>query len=159
KILPMGTMNIASGQVGVANNSSPHPMLLPYLEQGNAVSLFDFNSDINGSTTNLLARQQKIPVFLCPSQPPSPPFVLAPSQCPDARGQTSNMQSLVNTANSATADGPFGRRYGARFAEITDGLSNTAFFSEVLLGPNASSGSTIIVSAGSKDDYAVAANL
>src|SRR5947207_9344612 len=59
KILPMGTMNIAGGQVGVANNSSPHPMLLPYLEQGNAIALFDFNSDINGSTTNLLARDRK----------------------------------------------------------------------------------------------------
>src|SRR3982751_2905911 len=67
KILPMGTMNVASGQVGTANNSSPHPMMLPYLEQGNAVTLFDFNVDINGSTSNLQARQQKIPVYLCPS--------------------------------------------------------------------------------------------
>src|SRR6476620_4288034 len=37
KILPMGTMNIATGGVGLANNASPHPMMLPYLEQGNAV--------------------------------------------------------------------------------------------------------------------------
>jgi prepilin-type N-terminal cleavage/methylation domain-containing protein/prepilin-type processing-associated H-X9-DG protein len=159
KILPMGTMNIASGGVGIANNSSPHPMLLPYLEQGNAVSLFDFNSDINGSTTNLQARQQKVPVFACPSQPPTPPFVPSATQCPTGCGQTNYMQSLGNNANYATADGPFGRRYGARFAEIADGLSNTAMFAEVLIGPGASSGSQIVVPAGSRDDYAVATDL
>src|SRR3954462_8042713 len=49
KILPMGTMNVAAGQTGTSNNASPHPMLLPFLEQGNAVTLFDFNTDINGS--------------------------------------------------------------------------------------------------------------
>src|SRR5947199_5079920 len=80
KILPMGTMNIGAGFTGIANNSSPHPMLLPFLEQGNAVSLFDFNSDINGSTTNLQARQQKVPVFGCPSQAPTPPFIPSASQ-------------------------------------------------------------------------------
>src|SRR5436309_2978239 len=163
KILPMGTMNIAGGQTGVANNSSPHPMLLPYLEQGNAIALFDFNSDINGSTTNLLARQQKVPVFNCPSHPPSPPFVASASQCPDGCGQTNYVQSLGNNANYAgvggVADGPFGRRYGARFAEVTDGLSNTAFFAEILLGTSGGSGSTIVVPAGTKDDFAVATDL
>ncbi len=157
KILPMGTMNIAGGQAGVANNSSPHPMLLPYLEQGNAVALFDFNGDINQTASNLQARQQRVPVFQCPSQPPSPLFV--PSQCPNGCGQTTYMQSLGNNANYATADGPFGRRYGARFAEITDGLSNTAFFSEIILGLAASSASQTIVPAGSRDDYAVATDL
>src|SRR5690349_2716483 len=48
-ILPMGTMNIGTGGTGTANNSSPIPMMLPYLEQGNAAALFDFNQDINGS--------------------------------------------------------------------------------------------------------------
>src|SRR5439155_13083168 len=54
KILPMGTMNIlgAFAATQVANNASPHPMMLPYLEQGNAISLFDFNNDINTSTSN-----------------------------------------------------------------------------------------------------------
>src|SRR5437762_2127905 len=140
KILPMGTMNIGAGFTGVANNSSPHPMMLPYLEQGNAIALFDFNSDINGSTSNLQARQQKVPVYLCPSHPPTTPFVASASQCPDGCGQTNYVQSLGNNANYAgvggVADGPFGRRYGARFAEITDGLSNTGFFAEILIGPS-----------------------
>jgi prepilin-type N-terminal cleavage/methylation domain-containing protein len=159
KILPMGSMIISSSSTGVSNGSSPHPMLLPYLEQGNAIQLFDFNSDINGSATNLQARQQRVPVFSCPSQPPSPPFVPSVSQCPNGCGQTNYAQSLGNNANYATADGPFGRRYGARLAEITDGLSSTAMFSEIILGPASSSGSTILVAAGSRDDYAVATDL
>jgi hypothetical protein len=154
----MGTMNIGAGGTGIANNSSPHPMMLSFLEQGNAVSLFDFNADINGSTSNLQARQQKIPVFACPSQPPSPGFVPSATQCPNGCGQTNYVQSLGNNGNYATADGPFGRRYGARFAEITDGLSNTAMFAEILLGPG-TTGALLTVGAGSKDDYAVATDL
>jgi hypothetical protein len=152
-------MNVASGQVGIANNSSPHPMLLPFLEQGNAVSLFDFNSDINGSTTNLQARQQKVPVFGCPSQAPTPPFIPSVSQCPTGCGQTNYVQSLGNNGNYATADGPFGRRYGARFAEVSDGLSNTAMFAEIRIGPGSSSGSQITVPAGSPYDYSVSTDL
>ena len=33
-------------------------------------------------------------------------------------------------------NGPFGRRFGAKFAQITDGVSNTAFMGEIKLGPN-----------------------
>jgi prepilin-type N-terminal cleavage/methylation domain-containing protein len=162
KILPMGTMNIGAGGVGIANNSSPHPMMLPYLEQGNAVALFDFNADINGSTSNLQARQQRVPVFNCPSHPPTPLFVPStPTQCPTGCGVTNYVQSLGNNGNYATADGPFGRRYGARFAEITDGLSNTAFFSEILLGPSGGAGtsSPAVVGAGDRDDLKVATDL
>ncbi|HEY2412688.1 MAG TPA: DUF1559 domain-containing protein [Pirellulaceae bacterium] len=163
KILPMGTMSIAKGGTGTANGSSPHPMLLPYLEQGNAVSLFDFNVDINSSASNLLARQQRVPVFYCPSQTPTPPFVPSATQCPNGCGQTNYVQSLGNNANYAGVggipDGPFGNHYGARFAEITDGLSNTAMFAEILQGPGASSGSQITVAAGSPYDYAVATDL
>src|SRR5436853_4464269 len=41
-ILPMGSMIVSGAQAAtqVSNGASPHPMLLPYLEQGNAVSLF-----------------------------------------------------------------------------------------------------------------------
>jgi prepilin-type N-terminal cleavage/methylation domain-containing protein len=167
KILPMGTMNIpgAFAATQVANNASPHPMMLPYLEQGNAIALFDFNSDINGSTSNLQARQQKVPVFLCPSHPPTPPFVPSVSQCPNGCGLTNYVQSLGNNANYAgvggVADGPFGRRYGARFAEITDGLSNTGFFAEILIGPSPGAGtpSPGVVPASDRSAFAVATDV
>jgi prepilin-type N-terminal cleavage/methylation domain-containing protein len=160
KILPMGTMNIAGGVVGqIANNSSPHPMLLPYLELSAAHNLFDFSVDINQAAKNQGAREQRIALLSCPSQPPVRPFVLAAPQCPSGCGMTNYMQSLGNNANYASNDGPFGRRFGARFAEIADGLSNTGFFAEIILGPATNSGATMVVAAGNRDDYAVATDV
>jgi prepilin-type N-terminal cleavage/methylation domain-containing protein len=158
-ILPMGTINPVAvpGQI-VPNNASPHPVILPYIEQGNAHSLFDFGLDINTSPSNLAARQQKLPILNCPSQVPVPPFVPSATQCPTGCGTSNYMQSLGNNANYGSNNGPFGRRYGARFAEITDGLSNTGFFSEIRLGP-ATASSNAIVAAGSPDDFRVATSV
>lgn len=162
KALPMGTMNIATGFTGqIANNSSPHPMLLPYLELSAGHNLFDFKVDINQGAQNLAAREQRIAVLICPSHPPTRPFVPNVAQCPNGCGMTNYVQSLGNNANYATQDGPFGRRYGARFAEIADGLSNTAFFAEILLGPSPGNGVTspAIVAAGDRDDFRVATDV
>jgi len=159
KILPMGTMNIAAGGSGRPNNSSPHPMILPYLEQTQVHSLFDFNVDLNTHANNQAARQQKLPGLNCPSHPSTTPFVLAAPQCPQGCGTTTYHQSLGANANYATADGPFGRRYGARFADIIDGLSSTGLFGESLMGPAGGSPTTGVVPAGSIDDYKVATNL
>lgn len=156
-ILPMGSANITNG---LGNNASTHAFILPYLEQGNAAALFDFNQDINASTSNQAARQQKLAIFACSSHPPSPLFIAAAPQCPMGCGTTNYVQSLGNDANYANNNGPFGRRYGARFSEITDGLSNTAFFTEILLGPsNSATSTTATVPAGSPDDFKVATNL
>ncbi len=59
----------------------------------------------------------------------------------------------------ASNNGPFGRRFGAKFRDILDGLTNTALFAEILLGPAAGSPTTGIVPAGSTTDYMVATNL
>jgi hypothetical protein len=120
-------------------------------------SLFDFSNDINASASNLAARTQRLAILNCPSQPPSSPFVV--SQCPGGCGTSNYMQSLGNNANYASNNGPFGRRYGARFAEITDGLSNTGFFSEIRLGPSTGATTTAVVPAGSVDDFSVATNV
>jgi hypothetical protein len=134
-------------------------MMLPFLEQGSVQSLVNFNVDLNTHATNEVARQQKLKIFTCPSSPSSPPFVLAAPQCPNGCGTTNYVQSLGNNGNYAIADGPFGRRFGARFADITDGLSNTGLFAEILLGPSTGSPTTGVVAAGTPDDYRVATNL
>ncbi len=157
KTLPAGTFNDATK--GTANNASPHPMLMPYIEQSNAFQLFDFRFDLNTHANNRTARQQNVPTFLCPSHPASAPFVLPPTQCPDGCGQTNYVQSLGNNANYASNNGPFGRRFGAKFRDLTDGLTNTALFAEILMGPAAGSPTTGIVPAGSPSDYMVATNL
>jgi len=157
KMFPAGTFNDATK--GTANNSSPHPMLMPFLENSNAFRLFNFDVDLNTHASNLNARQQNVPTFICPSHPDSPAFVLAAPQCPQGCGQTNYVQSLGDNANYASNNGPFGRRYGARFAEITDGTSNTAAFAEILRGPSTGSATTGIVAAGSMEDFMVATNL
>ena len=155
-ILPAGTFNASSTLLGKSNNSSPHPMLMPYLELGAGYNLFNFNVDINGDASNLAARMQRVPVFQCPSQPGAAAFVV--SQCPNGCGTTNYVQSLGANANYASNNGPFGRRYGARFRDITDGLSNTAIFGEIVIGP-ATTSANGVVAAGSPDDLRVATNV
>jgi len=156
KLLPPGGIN-GTG----ANNSSTHAHILPYFEQAAAYNLFDFKSDINGSTSNLGAREQKLALLQCPSHPGSVPFLLPPSQCPNGCGTTNYVQSLGNNANYAggQGQGPFGRNRGATFGDFLDGLSNTAFFAEILLGPSDGSGTAGVVPAGDPDDFKVATNL
>jgi prepilin-type N-terminal cleavage/methylation domain-containing protein len=157
RMFPCGTFNDSTK--GTANNSSPHPMLLPFIENANAFNLFDFRFDLNSHANNLAARQQNVPTFVCPSHPESPAFILAPSQCPNGCGQTNYVQSLGNNANYASNNGPFGRRFGAKFSDISDGTSNTGLFAEILRGPASTSGATIVVAAGTPEDYMVATNL
>lgn len=157
KMFPCGTFN--DNTKGPANNSSPHPMLMPFLENSNAFNLFDFRFDLNTHANNLAARQQNLPTFLCPSHPEAAPFILAPSQCPNGCGQTNYVQSLGNNANYASNNGPFGRRFGAKFRDITDGTSNTGMFAEILRGPATTSGALKITPAGTPEDYMVATEL
>ena len=131
-ILPAGTFNGGA----TPNNSSPIPMILPFIEQGNAYGLFDFNADLNGAVVNQAARQQNMAMFNCPSHPNVAPFIRTGTQCPNGCGTTTYAQSLGNNANYASNNGPFGRRYGAKFRDFTDGLSNTALFGEIRLGPS-----------------------
>ncbi|MCA9049369.1 MAG: DUF1559 domain-containing protein [Planctomycetaceae bacterium] len=153
-VLPAGTFNGGS----TPNNASPIPMILPYFDQANAYSLFDFNVDLNTHINNQAARQQKLTVLNCPSHPGTAPFVLgtAPSgQCPSGCGTTTYVQSLGNNGNYATSNGPFGRRFGAKFRDMIDGMSNTALFGEIKLGPSGGSPTTGIVPVGDLNYYNV----
>ncbi|MGE0758413.1 MAG: DUF1559 domain-containing protein [Pirellulaceae bacterium] len=158
KTLPMGTIN-PTGTGNVANNSSPHPVMLPFIEQSAVHTLFNFNVDLNTHVANQAARQQKLPVLNCPSHPKMPEFILAGTQCPTGCGTTNYMQSLGANANYASNNGPFGRRYGARFAEILDGLSNTGLMAECLVGPSTGSPQASPVAAGNVDDFKVATDV
>jgi len=146
------------GHIG-SNSASTHTQILPYFEQATAYNLFDFKSDINSSASNLAAREQKLALLQCPSHPTSPLFLLPPAQCPNGCGTANYVQSLGDNANYASGRGPFGRNRGAKLADIQDGLSSTAFFAEILLGPAAGPPSTGVVFPGDPDDYKVATNV
>ncbi len=144
------------GFIGV-NNASTHTQILPYVEQGNVTALFDFKVDTNGHANNLAARQQKLAMLACPSQPNSAAFILTPTQCPDGCGTTNYVQSLGDNANYAAGRGPFGRNRGSRFRDITDGLTNTGLFAEIILGPSTGTGNTSgVIAAGDLRDFWVA---
>jgi prepilin-type N-terminal cleavage/methylation domain-containing protein len=119
--------------------------LLPYLEQGNKANTFDWTQDINGAPTNAAARSQDIKVYLCPSDSGTGRFFtgLANAQGSEPTGRNNYMPNMGNRANFADTDsgvriranGIFFRNSAVRMAEITDGTSNTAIFSECQRGP------------------------
>lgn len=129
-------------------------MLMPYFEQSAGYALFNFNCDTNGTTvtpscpasTNLAARQQSLPMMQCPSEAMQAKFTA--SQCPNGCGSSNYQPSLGNNANwniisAGNQRGPFARNTGAKFRDFIDGMSNTAMFGEIRLGPatTASTGS------------------
>ena len=144
------------GFIGV-NAASTHTQILPFVEQGNVSALFDFNVDTNVHVNNRAARQQKLGIFSCPSQPSTAAMVLTGTQCPNGCGTTNYVQSLGDSANYASGRGPFGRNRGAKFRDFTDGLTNTGLFAEIVLGPSTGTGNTTgVVAAGNPEDFRVA---
>jgi prepilin-type N-terminal cleavage/methylation domain-containing protein/prepilin-type processing-associated H-X9-DG protein len=127
------------------HNASAICSLLPYLEQGNKANAFDWTQDINGAATNAAARSQDVKVYMCPSDTGTGRFFtgLAKAQGSEPTGRNNYMPNMGNRANFAETDngvrirsnGIFFRNSAVRMAEITDGTSNTAIFSECQRGP------------------------
>ena len=104
--------------------------LLPYVEQDSLQKLVDYTTPLTG-TQNVAASQYRVELFLCPSDP----------QTGRVPGLTDYGSNYVANNGSGTigygligsGDGMFTQR-AVRVGEITDGLSNTAAFSESPLG-------------------------
>lgn len=128
--------------------------MLPFFEQGNKFDLFDLRYDVNSDLpidasyptktgANRPARLTDIPSFLCPSDPSEVFYI---------DGGNAGRQSYhaciggCRLRGGTLIDGIFARPYpsagqvmkGPKFADITDGTSNTAMFAEVLRGTLAS---------------------
>ncbi|HEY1860012.1 MAG TPA: DUF1559 domain-containing protein [Gemmataceae bacterium] len=133
---------LPSAQVPTTRYSALSEML-PFLEQDNLNNLISFNLSCY-DPANDVPRMAEIKIFKCPSDVSNPL---------PARGGSINYMANKGSgivwqdatgpnANMPPPDGVF--VYGAqnRFADITDGLSQTAFFSERIFGD----GSNAIVS-------------
>jgi prepilin-type N-terminal cleavage/methylation domain-containing protein/prepilin-type processing-associated H-X9-DG protein len=113
--------------------------LLGYIEQDNAYRLIDF-TQAPTAAANAAAAAAKVKIFLCPSDP----YNNVPTQYAGNNYRANEGVGLpmwygpTDTSNVNTAlpppNGPFFCNSENRFADITDGLSNTAAFSEHVKG-------------------------
>lgn len=142
---------------GAANYArwSVHSQLLMYIEQGNLYNSINFNippetpgmgGDVpfmpaytNTNRENQTSCLSQVNTFLCPSDGGSNLL----SQWPGGANYLGNLQSWAcdisesfasTVAPSESPKGVFYYRSAVSLASITDGLSNTAFFSEKIRG-------------------------
>ncbi len=130
-----------------SSNATPQIMLLPYVEQGNVMNLWDLDYDTHNdgkihtslpdkANANAVARATEINFFLCPSDPSMIKSgtagrcsYMASIGCADFRGGTP-IDGIFAQPNPAA--GQFMK--GPTFGTISDGTSNTAMFAEVKRG-------------------------
>jgi prepilin-type N-terminal cleavage/methylation domain-containing protein/prepilin-type processing-associated H-X9-DG protein len=127
---------------------SPQAHLLPYLEQANLDDLIDYSVPFNGADSptwpNAAAARTTVEIYNCPSDQKG---------VPGAEFGTTNYvacvgSGLVSDGNLATVgqsgshpDGTFFEESAMSFRDFLDGSSNTAVFSETLLGNGVASAS------------------
>jgi len=150
-ILPDGVATFTSTGLP-SSRPSPQAVILPYVEQGNKYNQFDFKRDVNSDPLNMAA-QRKMSASSC-----APPIRGRPSS-PGPMGfygrcnyQASIGQDPRPTYQGGDTGGMFfveftntqwktklNRPGAVKIGDITDGLSNTAIYSEVRRGPVAGS--------------------
>jgi prepilin-type N-terminal cleavage/methylation domain-containing protein/prepilin-type processing-associated H-X9-DG protein len=136
---------------------STQALILSFLEQANKYNQFNFDYDVHLAAINQPARTQDVPVYLCPSDPSKAQFVTTDGPM----GRCNYFVSIGRTANSFDQDGSVGgvvwqeftstqfntlknNPGTVRIADITDGTSNTAMFSEIKRGNNTTGGARTV---------------
>lgn len=121
-----------------ATQWSQHARLLPYLDQGSLYGKIDFTRrpDDSNSPSNNEVMGKKVGIFRCPSDP----YSYAGSQYADRgwNNYRANAGSDIGIFDRSTSternNGIFLANQPIRHRDITDGASNTALFSEAVLG-------------------------
>lgn len=155
KRLPMGKGPSYPGAAAYARWSQ-HAALLPYLEQQNIYASLDFRfapatpgmggvigfmpAYANPGGQNNVACTFPVPMFLCPSDGAAPDqnwpgqnnYVANQGSWLCDRLESADPNAIVSPSEVQT--GIFGFLSNTPFADVLDGLSNTAFFSEKLRG-------------------------
>jgi prepilin-type N-terminal cleavage/methylation domain-containing protein/prepilin-type processing-associated H-X9-DG protein len=139
----LGTLPWSHGPSGW-NDWSAHALMLGYLEQQSLYNAINFNTNISpcqpGNVYNTTIQYLTLNVLQCPSD--SDKLSAASGHCSYSANVGSSADSFYDalSGNSPAAtfqDGPFvcaGRIKTVGFQGITDGLSNTALYSERIKG-------------------------
>lgn len=109
--------------------------LLPYCEQSNVQNLIDYKQPLSAAA-NVQASQQVISFFVCPSDGTSgrvPGMLDAGTNYVANNGSGTVAYGLIGSGDGVFTQSPLG------FKHLTDGSSNTAAFSESILGSGNSS--------------------
>jgi prepilin-type processing-associated H-X9-DG protein len=156
KLYPFGKgLNYLTSVPGAAAYArwSGHSQLLMFIEQGNLFNSINFNlppetpgmagavpfmpAYQDPNRENMTASQTQVSVFLCPSD--NPPI----STWPGGNNYMANQQTWAcdlsdnfpsTIAPTAVPQGIFYYNSSTKVAAVTDGLSNTAYFSEKIRG-------------------------
>jgi prepilin-type N-terminal cleavage/methylation domain-containing protein/prepilin-type processing-associated H-X9-DG protein len=133
QVLPAAEM----GFLGMANgaNFSALSMILPFMEQTPVFNSLNF-SLFNVDPTNNTAMVTSIKGFVCPSDSynPSPTTGAQTNYMADMGSGIVWQGSLPPNTALPPPNGVFYGNSATRLAEITDGLSNTGFFGERVVG-------------------------
>jgi prepilin-type N-terminal cleavage/methylation domain-containing protein len=115
------------------NRFSAHSFLLPYIEQDGAFKQIVYAA-IPDAPANAVPRAQVIPIFICPSDGQPAPAGWAGSSYGGNYGSDIAWGKDASGATGVFWFAAAATDLGARFADIVDGSSNTAAFSERLKG-------------------------
>ena len=157
KVLPFGKGETYGGGAAPYARWSAQSQLLIYIEQGNLFNSINFSlapetpgmaGDVafmpayqNTNRDNATRSRIQIAMFLCPSDATDPASVVP--GWPGGNSYLGNMQTWAcdlgdqNPSSVSPGDTPHGIFYyhsWVKLAQITDGPSNTAFFSEKIRG-------------------------
>jgi prepilin-type N-terminal cleavage/methylation domain-containing protein/prepilin-type processing-associated H-X9-DG protein len=126
---------VALGHFPVARN--PWPLvhsglsrLLPFVEQENVQRLVDFTTPLS-SPQNAAASQTPLKLFVCPSDPAAGRVQGMPGA--GTNYVANNGSGTLDFGLIASGDGLFTQR-PLKHGDVIDGMSNTAAFSESILG-------------------------
>jgi prepilin-type N-terminal cleavage/methylation domain-containing protein len=122
---PQGTFAVGSTFSGY----SAHARILPYIEQGNLHSAVNYNV---GFAAQPEICRLRVALYRCPSDPHDRTRMDAGVEFyPTNYGFSIGTWLAIDQLTGTAGDGAFGVNQRRRFAEITDGLSNTLAAAEV----------------------------
>jgi len=137
RVFPAGYTYRMGAQMENAAGFGWAAMILPYLDQKNLYSQFNWNVAV-WDPANMTPREEHLSVFLCPSDPVSANQYVEMGLLPEMYAMGCYVASFGPPdldANQEQRSGMFSRNSSTRIQDVTDGLSNTIMCGERVNGP------------------------